>query len=170
MICPKGELLLDIGKYMWRIMLGIAIAGFISGIIGLGYYYYVDSEKTKTRLLQENTKLVAAVTENENTIDTLLVDINLLSEQRTEVDRKFREAQNQVNRLQELLSQHELDMLAYKKPKLIENRVNAATSDANRCVEILSGSPLTLREIDATKPSQINNTCPDIANPNYIPN
>ena len=57
-----------------------------------------------------------------------------------------------------------------QKPNLVENIINNATDDVNRCFEILSGSPLTLEEIDATKQSEINASCPAIANPNYNPN
>ena len=38
-----------------------------------------------------------------------------------------------------------------------------------RCLEIASGSPLTAQELAATKKSEANNECPDLANPNYIP-
>ena len=38
-----------------------------------------------------------------------------------------------------------------------------------RCFEIAQGSPLTEEELNATKKSQINAECPNIANPNYIP-
>jgi hypothetical protein len=36
-------------------------------------------------------------------------------------------------------------------------------------LEIASGSPLTEKELAATKPSEINRECPAIANPNYKP-
>jgi hypothetical protein len=40
--------------------------------------------------------------------------------------------------------------------------------EANRCIEIATGSPLTESEINATKKSQINGECPSLANPNYV--
>ena len=63
-------------------------------------------------------------------------------------------------------------MLVYlqlKKPKAIERITNAASDKATRCIEIASGSPLTEKEINATKKSEINTECPSIANPNYVP-
>ena len=59
--------------------------------------------------------------------------------------------------------------LQFKKTKAIERITNAASVKANRCIEIASGSPLTEKEINATKKSEINTECPSIANPNYIP-
>jgi len=38
-----------------------------------------------------------------------------------------------------------------------------------RCVEIAMGSPLTEKEKNATKKSEINAECPSLANPNYVP-
>ena len=57
--------------------------------------------------------------------------------------------------------------LAKEKPKLIEKIVNRGSERAGRCVEIAGGSPLTEKELLATKKSEINTECPSIANPNY---
>ena len=58
---------------------------------------------------------------------------------------------------------------AIAKDKVIQRIINKASAAALRCVEISSGSPLTEKEINATKKSEINRECPSIANPNYIP-
>ena len=63
----------------------------------------------------------------------------------------------------------DVGLLAIQKTKAIERITNAASVKANRCIEIASGSPLTEKEINATKKSEINAECPSIANPNYIP-
>ena len=65
--------------------------------------------------------------------------------------------------------EHEIGALAQAKPALVEKIVDNATQDVLRCFEIESGSPLTQEEINATRPSEINTSCPDIANPNYRP-
>ena len=58
---------------------------------------------------------------------------------------------------------------AIAKDKVIQRIINKASAAALRCVEISSGSPLTEKELNATKKSEINRECPSIANPNYIP-
>jgi hypothetical protein len=63
----------------------------------------------------------------------------------------------------------DVGLLAIQKTKAIERIANSASVKANRCIEIASGSPLTEKEINATKKSEINTECPSIANPNYIP-
>ena len=63
----------------------------------------------------------------------------------------------------------DVGLLAFERPESIERITNAASVKANRCIEIASGSPLTEKELNATKKSEINRECPSIANPNYIP-
>ena len=54
------------------------------------------------------------------------------------------------------------------KPGLVVKIINKASNNANRCIAIATGSPLTEDEIAATKKSQINGECPSLANPNYV--
>jgi hypothetical protein len=89
--------------------------------------------------------------------------------QYTAVSKSFDIAKKRVDALSEKLSEHELGDLAQAKPKLIEKIVDKGTKDVLRCYEILSGSALTEDELNATKKSKTNTSCPDIANPNYIP-
>jgi regulator of replication initiation timing len=60
--------------------------------------------------------------------------------------------------------------LAVNRPESVERVINRASDNALRCVEIAMGSPLTEKEINAVKPSEINSECPSLANPNYVSN
>ena len=60
----------------------------------------------------------------------------------------------------------DIGKIAEKKPEAFEKILNNAGKNANRCMEIASGSPLTDEEKNATRQSQINPECPSIANPN----
>ena len=80
----------------------------------------------------------------------------------TALDKRF----NKINGQGEV---RDIGKLADERPKSVERVINGATTKAMRCVEIAMGSPLTEKEINATKKSQINSECPSIANPNYIP-
>ena len=51
----------------------------------------------------------------------------------------------------------------------MEEILNSATVNANRCIEIVTGAELTEKELAATKPSEINSECWQIANPNFDP-
>ena len=67
------------------------------------------------------------------------------------------------------LSEHDFGQLAEARPTLVVKIVNKVSVNANRCMEIASGSPLTESELAATKKSQTNTECPRLANPNYVP-
>jgi uncharacterized protein HemX len=58
---------------------------------------------------------------------------------------------------------------AAAKPQSAERAVNRGTTNAYRCLEIASGSPLTDAEKAAKTPQEINRECPSMANPNYQP-
>ena len=59
--------------------------------------------------------------------------------------------------------------LAIARSSTVEKIINKASSNATRCVEIATGAPLTEKEENATKKSEINPECTSIANPNYVP-
>ena len=80
----------------------------------------------------------------------------------TALDKRF----NKINGQGEV---RDIGKLADERPKSVERVINGATTKAMRCVEIAMGSPLTEKEKNATKKSEINSECPSIANPNYIP-
>ena len=59
--------------------------------------------------------------------------------------------------------------LQLQSQKLYKKLLIEPSDNAVRCVEIAMNSPLTEKEQNATKKSEINSECPSIANPNYIP-
>ena len=80
---------------------------------------------------------------------------------------EFAESRTRVDELEKRLSETDIGVLAERRPGLVEKVVDKATANLNRCFELLSGAEHTEKELLATKPSQINNECPGIANPNY---
>ena len=83
--------------------------------------------------------------------------VSVLKKDLDDLDKRF----NKKNR--------DVGKLAIAKTKVIEKITNNGSKNANRCIEIASGSPLTEKEENATKKSEINPECPSIANPNYVP-
>ena len=78
------------------------------------------------------------------------------------LDKRF----NKINGQGEV---RDIGKLADERPESVERVINGATTKAMRCVEIAMGSPLTEKEKNATKKSEINSECPSIANPKYVP-
>lgn len=143
-----------------------AIVG--AGAFGLWKYY--EYTQNQIRIYAENAavaKQAAAATQA--ALDKTNADLIEVRNQFNEVNRKFSQASERVDNLERKLAESDINYLASRRPGLVENVVDKATANVLRCLEIVSGAPLTEDEINATKPSKINSECPDIANPNYRP-
>ena len=154
-------------------MLGIRL--FFIGIIAsalMGAGIYVMKLRADNAILKENAiKLESAVAEQQELITQQKNDfkeildannkmnelVNVLKKDLEDLDKRF----NKKNR--------DVGKLAIAKTESIERITNGASALATRCIEIASGSPLTEKEKNATKKSEINSECPSIANPNYVP-
>lgn len=145
---------------------GIAGA-FLLSIAAGGFWYYSWSQDEIRTLRKNVATLEVAVDTQKETIASMESDSKEVGKQVVLVSKQFREARTENNVLRKKLAKHDVAFLAEKKPGLIKKIVNKGTANVGRCFEILSGSPLTEKEINATKKSQANGSCPDIANPNY---
>lgn len=147
------------------------IYGIITILIlaaGGGAYWYYHWSKTEIATLRDNNaKLETTVATQKTTIKSMQDDGKRLQENLTVLNTQFAAAREENNVLKEKLSRHNIGYLADRKPALVQQIINKGTKDVGRCFEILSGSPLTKDETAATKRSQINSMCSDIANPNY---
>lgn len=148
----------------------------VMGIVGgIGYWYYQDTQKRLAILHENNAKLEVAATIQTQAIESLERNIVVAAELAQETEKKFKEARIQVDDLRDkfnktsaLLGKRDLGTLAQAKPRPISRIITKGTANVNRCFEIVSGSPLTEKEVNAEKPSQLNSSCPTIANPNRV--
>ena len=154
-------------------MLGFRLffIGIIVTALAGGGFYVFKLQKDNAILKANAIKMESAISEQKVLIENQKKDFeailtankelnDLMSKLKTdfaELDKRF----NKKNR--------DIGLLAIEKTKVIERITNNAGDKAARCIEIASGSPLTEKEINATKKSEINAECPSIANPNYIP-
>tara|TARA_B100000683_G_scaffold2037_1_gene2229 strand:+ start:219 stop:686 length:468 start_codon:yes stop_codon:yes gene_type:complete len=141
-----------------------------SAVVGAGVY--VMKLRSDNAILKANAvKMESAITEQKELITKQKEDfkeilaanqkmnelVGVLKKDLEDLDKRF----NKKNR--------DVGKLAIAKTKSIERITNGASALATRCIEIASGSPLTEKEKNATKKSEINSECPSIANPNYVP-
>ena len=154
-------------------MFGIRLflIGIVATAIAGGGFYVVKLQKDNAILKANAIKLESAVAEQQELItqqkedfkDILAANqkmnelVSVLKKDLEDLDKRF----NKKNR--------DVGKLAIAKTESIERITNGASALATRCIEIASGSPLTEKEKNATKKSEINRECPSIANPNYIP-
>lgn len=145
------------------IIIGVLVALMSSAA---GAYYY-SSQKKIAQLIANNATLEANVStletanqQNVNTIDDLQASYQQVQEDFSRVQSEFQIIRLQNNELKERLGRHELGALASAKPKLVENTINNASTNAMRCFELMSGAPLNEKERAATTERQFNSECP----------
>ena len=154
-------------------MLGIRL--FLIGIVSaslIGAGAYVLKLRSDNAILKANqVKLEGAISEQQTLIENQKKDFEAILGANKEMNELIGKLKTDFADLDKRFNKKNRDvgLLAIQKTKAIERITNSASDKANRCIEIASGSPLTEKEINATKKSEINTECPSIANPNYIP-
>jgi len=142
-----------------------------------GGFVYVKTLKSDLAISEaNNAKLVESVESQKAVIEQQAKDFKSILAANKELEEKNRVLQKEFAALDERFNKingkgevRDIGKLAVEKDKAIERVINNATNKAMRCVEIAMGSPLTEKEKNATKKSEINAECPSLANPNYVP-
>ena len=154
-------------------MLGIRlffIGILASAVIGAGAY--VMKLRSDNAILQANQiKLEESINSQKEVIENQKADFQEILKANADMNKLVNNLKDDIEALDKRFNKKERDIGKYaiEKDKLIEKVINNAGDNAARCLEIASGSPLTEKEKNATKKSEINSECPSIANPNYIP-
>jgi len=142
-----------------------------------GGFMYVKTLKADLEVAKANqAKLEEAVSEQKVVIEQQRKDFTAILEANKELQEKnavlakeFKALDERFNKINGKGEVRDIGKLAEERSKSVERVINSATKKAMRCVEIAMGSPLTEKEINATKKSEINSECPSLANPNYVP-
>ena len=127
------------------------------------------SEANNLKLEESVADQKAVIAQQANDFKSILAANKALDEQNKILSKEFKALDQRFNKINSQGEVRDIGKLAEERPKSVERVINSATTKAMRCVEIAMGSPLTEKEINATKKSQINSECPSIANPNYVP-
>ena len=142
-------------------------------IIGIGgALTYVFKLRADNAVLKANNLVLEQSVESQKkVIEQQKKDFETILETNKKLTTLSNNLQKELNDLDKRFTKQGRDIgkTAIAKDKAIQRIINKASVMALRCVEISSGSPLTEKEINATKKSEINRECPSIANPNYIP-
>ena len=152
------------------ILIGITLLGATGGVA------YVYKLKADNAILKENQiKLEEAVNEQQQVIAQQKQDFESILQANKELNELSASLQKDLDVLDDKFNKtnasgkkRDLGDLANARPSTIERIINRATINAQRCVEIAMGSPLTEKELNATKKSEINSECPSLANPNFV--
>ena len=152
------------------ILIGITLLGATGGVA------YVYKLKADNAILKENQiKLEEAVNEQQQVVAQEKQDFESILQANKELNELSASLQKDLDVLDDKFNKtnasgkkRDIGDLANARPSTIERIINRATINAQRCVEIAMGSPLTEKELNATKKSEINSECSSLANPNFI--
>ena len=139
---------------MLQIKLVLAIIVMIGA--GGGYLYVNKLQKDNATLKTNLIKLESAVEDNNKVIEQQIEDINKIRNTLEIVEEEKKKLEKDKDDLNKRLGKHDIGNLAENKPGLVEKIINKASKNAQRCVEIASGSPLTEEELNGTP----NRECP----------
>lgn len=142
-----------------------------------GGLWYVQHLKSENEILTlNNAKLEGAVAEQQAVIEQQLRDIETkedinkqLTENNARLTADLRNAEEKFNKINASGERRDIGDLALNRPMSVERIERKREQQRARCFEIAQGSPLTEEELNATKKSEINAECPNLANPNYVP-
>jgi len=154
------------------VMVGI----LVSSLAGAGLY--VMKLRSDNAILKANQiKLEEAVSSQQEVIaqqkadfETIIAANKKLQDTRDILKAELENLDDKFNKTNASGKKRDIGDLAVNRPSSVERVINRASDNALRCVEIAMGAPLTEKELNATKPSEINSECPSIANPAYVPN
>ena len=155
-----------------KLLLALVVMGGLAG--GVTYVYKLKADLATSEA--NNAKLENSVEEQKLVIAQQILDmdnIRAAMKEQAELSKRLnasiKDLRNKFNKVNASGEKRDIGNLAEQKPKLMQRAINRGTKHALRCMEIAMGSPLTEKEKNAVKKSQINPECPDIANPKYVP-
>ena len=124
---------------MQQLLIGIIL------VLGLGGYWLYNENQT---LSANNMKLEAAVEEQKAAMEALRENYEKQGKALMNMSRKNAEIEAEKAEYLAIFARHNLDMLAIKKPGLIENRFNGAS------IEVMEGIEDDTKELyNLTNPS-----------------
>jgi predicted amidohydrolase len=136
---------------------------------GAGYWYYQDTQKKMNILVANEAKATVAAEVAEASVQAMKEYYEAMDRENKIIKAKYKEIEDRAERLQNKLSKHDIGVLGIAKDSLTEKVITKMSNSSLRCIEITSGAELTEEELTATKPSEINSECYEIANPNFDP-
>lgn len=127
--------------FLGKFKIYLIMAGVMALMLA-GFYWYFNWSQDKIAILAaNNAKLEVAVQEQKQTIEEMLAFQKKQIQDITSLQKDLNETTKYKNDLEEKLAKHDLEMLARKKPGLIEKRINDATRQIFDQIETETGAP-----------------------------
>lgn len=135
------SILLFLNK-LWDNRIVIALGAF-GILLASFYFYYTIASNRIDELTRQNQELQIVIEQQKKAIEQIQRDYKNVIESKDELNKQIQDTQTEVQELREKLfrenqGKRPLEELATKKTTLIEKKINKATDDALRCLELLT--------------------------------
>jgi len=107
-------------------------------LVGGGYMYYKDTQKTISQLKENNVILRIADEDNQRAIADMEENYRKTEILSAELEVELQQSEERKSELADLLQRHNLTRLTLKKPVLIENRINDGTKKTFNDIESIT--------------------------------
>lgn len=148
-------------------MLSKILAGvLLATVLGGAFYFKYASDKIdlltqNNATLSANQKTLEEINSNNvSEMEALVAETKRIEQVYNDTLGEFQIIRMQRDELISKFARHDLQYLALMRPESVERIVNAATADAGRCFELISGSPKNQRELNAKNANDFNSECP----------
>lgn len=135
-------------------------ATLVISLLGTGVFYVQKTNSTINEQRSQITSLEGSLEQNKQAYQRLQEDYIRAFSIIKSANESIENVKQQNSDLRTQLATNQLGILLQSETEDVETVVNQATSDYLRCMEIMSGSPLTEDEIDAKTPKEFNSRCP----------
>jgi hypothetical protein len=151
------------------------VAIFLAGAAG-AYAYVKGLQADLATSEANNAKLEQSVAEQKAVIEQQIKDaedIRIVMKEQQELNdrlnKSIEDLRDKFSKINASGKKRDIGKIAEDKPEIMSRVINKGTKNALRCMEIAMGAELTEKEKNATKKSEINPECFNIANPSYQP-
>ena len=133
---------------------------FILLIIGAVTFFWFDYKRLQTKSVELQATVETfeqRISEQAQLIDQIKINVEEQKKIRDNLKKDINKAQKEVERINNVVKDHDFAKIASKKRSLLEKRINHGTDDVTRCFELVTGSVPKQNETNKNCPSLINN-------------
>ena len=128
----------------------------ILGLLLVGSAVYIKSLHSQLSTLKGNQVVLEGKIEEQNaSIDTYLAEQQELYIAIDEIEKQKNEAIKEVNEVRNKFARHDLNSLALAKPKMLENRVNAASEKILQSLSEITDPQQFMKKIPLNKEVEV---------------
>jgi len=129
----------------------------VLAIVGAVTFFWFDYKRLQTKSVElESTVHIFEQRFNEQAvlIEQIKTNVEEQKKIRDDLKKDVNKAQREVEKLNNVVKDHDFARIASKKRTLLEKRINNGTDDVIRCFEIVTGN--------APKQNETNKNCPSL--------